>query len=58
MDSTVDIKDLDFGYRAPKPVLKIRELAIARGEKVFLYGPSGCGKTTLFGILAGVLKGE
>jgi putative ABC transport system ATP-binding protein len=36
--------------------LKISELAIARGEKVFLYGPSGSGKTTLLGILAGVLK--
>jgi putative ABC transport system ATP-binding protein len=31
-------------------------LAIAKGEKVFLYGPSGCGKTTLLGIVAGVLK--
>jgi putative ABC transport system ATP-binding protein len=47
---------LRFCYRPPKAVLKIRELAIARGEKVFLYGPSGSGKTTLLGILAGVLK--
>jgi putative ABC transport system ATP-binding protein len=56
MDSMVDIKDLRFCYRPPKAVLKISELAIARGEKVFLYGPSGSGKTTLLGILAGVLK--
>jgi putative ABC transport system ATP-binding protein len=56
MDPVVDIKDLLFCYRAPKAVLKIRELAIAKGEKVFLYGPSGSGKTTLLGILAGVLK--
>ena len=45
-----------FFYRAPKPVLKIGEMTIARGEKVFLHGPSGSGKTTVLGILAGVLK--
>jgi putative ABC transport system ATP-binding protein len=52
----VDIKNLVFSYRAPKAVLQIRELKIARGEKVFLHGPSGSGKTTLLGVLAGVLK--
>jgi len=56
MNRAVDIKDLGFSYRPPKAVLEIREMAIAKGEKVFLYGPSGCGKTTLLGIVAGVLK--
>jgi putative ABC transport system ATP-binding protein len=56
MNPAVDIQDLVFCYRAPKPVLRIREMAIARGEKVFLHGPSGSGKTTLLGVLAGVLK--
>jgi putative ABC transport system ATP-binding protein len=49
---------LVFFYRAPKPVLKIREMTIAKAEKVFLHGPSGSGKTTLLGILAGVLKAQ
>ena len=31
MDLAVDIKELTFSYRAPKLVLKIREMAIARG---------------------------
>jgi putative ABC transport system ATP-binding protein len=56
MHRAVDIKDLVFSYRSPKAVLEIREIAIAKGEKVFLHGPSGCGKTTLLGIVAGVLK--
>ena len=56
MYRAVDIKDLVFSYRSPKAVLEIREVAIAKGEKVFLHGPSGCGKTTLLGIVAGVLK--
>jgi putative ABC transport system ATP-binding protein len=58
MDNAVDIDNLNFAYRAARPVLKIAELKIAKGEKVFLHGPSGSGKTTLLGLLAGVLKAE
>ena len=56
MACAVDIDHLVFCYRPTKAVLKIRQLKIATGEKVFLHGPSGSGKTTLLGILAGVLK--
>ena len=42
--------------RPPKTVLRVAELIIVKGEKIFLHGPSGCGKTTLLGVLAGVLK--
>src|SRR4029434_6759911 len=56
MDYTVEIANLNFCYRPPKVVLEIAELAIAKGEKLFLHGPSGSGKTTLLGILSGVLK--
>lgn len=56
MDHAVDIENLSFSYRPPKTVLKIAELNIAKGERIFLHGPSGSGKTTLLGILAGVLK--
>ena len=47
---------LVFAYGKGDPVLDIEKLAIARGEKVFLFGPSGSGKTTLLGLVAGVLK--
>src|ERR671925_310179 len=56
MDHAVDIENLSFSYRPPKTVLKITELNIAQGERIFLHGPSGSGKTTLLGIMAGVLK--
>jgi putative ABC transport system ATP-binding protein len=56
MEYSVEIAKLDFWYHPPKTILKIAELTIAKGEKVFLYGPSGSGKTTLLGILGGVLK--
>jgi putative ABC transport system ATP-binding protein len=58
MNHAVDIEELVFSYRSPKPVLKIDELTIEKGEKVFLHGPSGSGKTTLLGILSGVLKAD
>jgi putative ABC transport system ATP-binding protein len=58
MEQAVDIKELVFAYNSAKPVLKIHELAVAKGEKVFLHGPSGSGKTTLLGLLAGVLKAD
>jgi putative ABC transport system ATP-binding protein len=56
MNYAVDIENLSFSYRPPKTVLKIAELTIAKGERIFLHGPSGSGKTTLLGIMAGVLK--
>jgi putative ABC transport system ATP-binding protein len=56
MNYAVDIENLSFSYRPPKTVLKIAELTIAKGQRIFLHGPSGSGKTTLLGIMAGVLK--
>ena len=35
--------------------LALEDLAVARGESLFLHGPSGSGKSTLLGLLAGVL---
>lgn len=51
----VEIRDLRFAYRAGREVLRIDELTIAAGERIFLHGPSGSGKTTLLGLIAGVL---
>ncbi len=55
----VNAKDIVFTWpRATKPTLEISELAIRRGEKVFLKGPSGSGKTTLLGLVGGVLVSQ
>ncbi len=54
--TAVAIKDLVFGYRPGREVLRIADLSIATGERVFLHGPSGSGKTTLLGLTAGVLN--
>lgn len=59
-ERAVYLKDLKFSYnqksKSAPLVLKIDELEIEAGEKVFLYGPSGHGKSTLLNILAGVLE--
>jgi putative ABC transport system ATP-binding protein len=58
MAAAVAIRDLTFAYTRAVRVLAIRELVIARRERVFVFGPSGSGKTTLLGILAGVLRAD
>jgi putative ABC transport system ATP-binding protein len=54
----IELKDVQFSYRAGKKILDIPTLEIERGERVFLFGPSGSGKTTLLGLLTGVLHNQ
>ncbi|MHC5113855.1 MAG: ABC transporter ATP-binding protein [Planctomycetota bacterium] len=51
----IGIDGLEFAYRAGGFVLRVDELAIARGERVAIIGPSGTGKTTLLHLVAGIL---
>ena len=46
---------------AGRPIVRVDELCIRPGERVFLYGPSGSGKTTLLslsGRCAGTAEGS
>lgn len=52
----VHLQDVVFGYDPKAPVLRIGELVIQAGKRVFLYGPSGSGKTTLLGLITGILQ--
>jgi putative ABC transport system ATP-binding protein len=54
--NAIEIKNLEFSYpSSPTPVIKINELEIKEGDRVFLFGPSGYGKSTLLNLLSGVL---
>jgi putative ABC transport system ATP-binding protein len=54
---SISVEALEFSYlRNSKPLLKIPDLKIFNGDKVFLFGPSGSGKSTLLSLLTGVLK--
>lgn len=51
----VALRDVAFAWPGQPQLLSIRQLEIARGERVFLRGGSGSGKSTLLGLLSGVI---
>ena len=51
LQSGLEINDVNFSYRADKPVLKSVSLQVRKGETVALVGPSGGGKSTLMDLL-------
>ena len=52
----IDLEDIEFRWRPDDPpVLRIPELTVAAGEKIFLQGPSGSGKTSLLSLLGGIV---
>ena len=53
--AVVELRDLEFGWSADRPLLRIERLAIAAAERVFVHGPSGSGKSSLLSLVAGVV---
>jgi putative ABC transport system ATP-binding protein len=51
----ISVSPLTFAYPEGDFTLRLRGLAVARGETVAIVGPSGSGKTTLLSLLAGIL---
>ncbi|MDE7298126.1 MAG: ABC transporter ATP-binding protein/permease [Lachnospiraceae bacterium] len=47
----VSFRDVTFGYRPDKPVLRHIDLEIPAGTRVAVVGPTGSGKTTLINLL-------
>lgn len=47
----VSFRDVTFGYRPDKPVLRHIDLEIEAGTRVAVVGPTGSGKTTLINLL-------
>ena len=55
----IRISDIKFRWRFDDPlVIDVPELAVEKGECLFLSGPSGSGKSTLLSLLGGVLEPE
>ena len=47
----VDLLDVDFSYKAEKPLIQDLNLQVTPGQRVAIVGPTGCGKTTLINLL-------
>jgi putative ABC transport system ATP-binding protein len=52
----IHLQNVMFGYDRRTPILRVDELIVKTGKRVFLYGPSGSGKTTLLGLITGILQ--
>ena len=52
-NSSIEFKDVSFGYVKGKPVLKNFNLKINKGERVAIVGKTGTGKTTIVNLLMG-----
>lgn len=57
-DRAVEISNLNFRYKTGSFGLRISDLSIPKGERIFVHGPSGSGKTTFLGLLSGVMVPE
>jgi len=51
----ISMQDVRFAYKPAHLILRIDELIIQPGRRIFLHGPSGSGKTTLLSLISGVL---
>jgi putative ABC transport system ATP-binding protein len=52
----VRLKGVAFRWRDSSPfVLRIEELSVRSGERLFIHGPSGSGKSTLLSLIGGVV---
>jgi ATP-binding cassette subfamily C protein LapB len=50
------LENASFGYREDKPILEVRDLRIAPGDRIAVLGAVGSGKSTLIKLLSGLYK--
>ena len=55
-ESSIELRNITFGYQSDKPLLKKANLIIRPGEFVVLTGPSGAGKSSVIHLLKGRIR--
>ncbi len=56
MSSSIEVKNLSFGYQPQKTLLKNISFGVKPGVFLAIVGPNGAGKTTLLNLLCGLLR--
>lgn len=51
----VVLRDVEFSWDGSTTTLRVPNLTVGLGERIFLQGASGSGKSTLLGLIGGVL---
>jgi putative ABC transport system ATP-binding protein len=54
-EPAIELRDLVFSWDGATSALRVPNLSIQHGERVFIQGASGSGKSTLLGLIGGVL---
>ena len=54
----IELNDLQFAYAEGEFTLRVKDMAIAQGQRCCWVGPSGSGKTTLLHLVAGIFSPE
>jgi ATP-binding cassette subfamily B protein len=57
-DTTVEIKNVSFGYNPDKTIVKDVSMGISQGKRIAVVGRTGAGKTSLLNLVAGLYKPE
>lgn len=54
-ETVIQVRDIRFRWNSQsRDILRIPQLEVFRGERIFIEGPSGSGKSTLLGLLSGI----
>ena len=56
--SSILIKELELKNSNDSKIIKLKNIAITKGDIVALVGPSGSGKSTILNFLSGFIEGE
>ncbi len=55
-ETLLELRNVNFGYNAGRPVLSNLNMRFARGQVVAVMGGSGCGKTTVLRLIGGLVR--